>query len=102
MAEICKGYSSEQIATNLGRSINTVRNQTISLYRKLGVSTRSGVVALRVQALELEVRRLRKAMRKLDSRRGLGYATSPLWPFQSRRSNALGALILSHSVIALE
>ena len=40
------GYSNAQIAVALGSSINTVRNQLRSVFRKLNASTRAEVVAL--------------------------------------------------------
>ena len=43
---ICEGLTSRQIADRLKRSPSTVRNQTISIYRSLGVNTRSALVAL--------------------------------------------------------
>jgi DNA-binding CsgD family transcriptional regulator len=43
--KICEGSTSRQIAEELGRSASTVRNQTISIFRKFGVSTRSALVA---------------------------------------------------------
>lgn len=46
LEKICEGKTSRQIAAELARSPSTVRNQTISLYRRLGVNTRSGLVAL--------------------------------------------------------
>jgi DNA-binding NarL/FixJ family response regulator len=46
LEKICEGLTSRQIAKKLGRSPSTIRNQTISIFRKLDVSTRSGLVAL--------------------------------------------------------
>lgn len=46
LEKICEGLTSRQIAKRLGRSPSTIRNQTISIFRKLNVSTRSGLVAL--------------------------------------------------------
>ena len=43
---ICEGLTSRQIAEQLDRSPATIRNQTISIYRRLGVSTRSALVSL--------------------------------------------------------
>ncbi len=43
---ICEGLTSKQIAETLDRSSETVRVQTLSIYRKLGVNTRSALVAL--------------------------------------------------------
>lgn len=43
--KICEGLTSRQIAEELDRSASTVRNQTISIFRKFGVSTRSALVA---------------------------------------------------------
>jgi DNA-binding CsgD family transcriptional regulator len=43
--KICEGSTSRQIAKELDRSASTVRNQTISIFRKFGVSTRSALVA---------------------------------------------------------
>jgi len=45
MEGICEGKTSRQIAADLERSPMTVRNQTISIFRKLGVTTRSALVA---------------------------------------------------------
>jgi DNA-binding CsgD family transcriptional regulator len=45
LAKICEGSTSRQIAQELDRSASTVRNQTISIFRKFGVSTRSALVA---------------------------------------------------------
>lgn len=42
---ICAGKTSRQIAADLTRSPMTVRNQTISIFRKVGVTTRSALVA---------------------------------------------------------
>jgi len=46
LEKICEGKTSPQIALELGRSPSTIRNQTISLFRTLGVHTRAGLVAL--------------------------------------------------------
>jgi len=46
LSGICEGLTSKQIAEQLDRSHETVRVQTLSIYRKLGVNTRSAVVAL--------------------------------------------------------
>jgi len=46
LSGICEGLTSKQIAEQLNRSHETVRVQTLSIYRKLGVNTRSAVVAL--------------------------------------------------------
>jgi DNA-binding NarL/FixJ family response regulator len=43
---ICEGLTSKQIAERFDRSPSTIRNQTIAIYRALGVSTRSALVAL--------------------------------------------------------
>jgi DNA-binding CsgD family transcriptional regulator len=45
LEKICEGSTSRQIAEELDRSTSTVRNQTISIFRKFGVSTRSALVA---------------------------------------------------------
>jgi DNA-binding CsgD family transcriptional regulator len=45
LEKICEGSTSRQIAQELDRSASTVRNQTISIFRKFGVSTRSALVA---------------------------------------------------------
>jgi len=45
LERICEGSTSRQIAEELDRSPSTVRNQTISIFRKFGVSTRSALVA---------------------------------------------------------
>jgi len=45
LEKICEGSTSKQIAEELDRSASTVRNQTISIFRKFGVSTRSALVA---------------------------------------------------------
>jgi DNA-binding CsgD family transcriptional regulator len=45
LEKICEGSTSRQIAEELDRSASTVRNQTISIFRKFGVSTRSALVA---------------------------------------------------------
>jgi DNA-binding CsgD family transcriptional regulator len=43
---ICEGLTSKQIAEKLDRSHETVRVQTLSIYRKVGVNSRSALVAL--------------------------------------------------------
>jgi DNA-binding CsgD family transcriptional regulator len=43
---IVLGYTNPEIATALGTSPNTVRNQLAKLYRKLGVSTRSEMLGV--------------------------------------------------------
>ena len=43
--KICEGLTSRQISKTLGRSPSTVRNQTISIFRKLDVNTRAALVA---------------------------------------------------------
>jgi len=45
LERICEGKTSRQIAAELDRSPSTIRNQTISIYRTLGVNTRSALVA---------------------------------------------------------
>jgi len=45
LEKICEGKTSPQIAAELGRSPSTIRNQTISVYRTLGVNTRAALVA---------------------------------------------------------
>jgi DNA-binding CsgD family transcriptional regulator len=47
---LAQGATNAQIATTLNYSVSTVRNETVSLYRKLGVSGRAEAVA---QALRL-------------------------------------------------
>ncbi len=37
--------SRREIATEIGRSLNTIKTQTQAIYRKLGVSTRSAAIA---------------------------------------------------------
>ncbi len=46
LEKICEGKTSREIAAELQRSPSTVRNQTISIFRALGVKTRAGLVAL--------------------------------------------------------
>ncbi len=46
LAGICEGLTSKQIGEKLDRSSETVRVQTLSIYRKLGVNKRSALVAL--------------------------------------------------------
>jgi DNA-binding NarL/FixJ family response regulator len=46
LERICEGKTSRQIAAELERSPSTVRNQTITMFRTLGVKTRAGLVAL--------------------------------------------------------
>ncbi|MGZ3422531.1 MAG: LuxR C-terminal-related transcriptional regulator [Polyangiales bacterium] len=43
---LCLGYTNREIATACGTSPNTVRNQLVSLFAKLGASTRAEAVAL--------------------------------------------------------
>jgi DNA-binding CsgD family transcriptional regulator len=43
--KLCEGMTSQQIAEDLGRSTSTIRNQTISIFRKFDVSTRAALVA---------------------------------------------------------
>jgi DNA-binding CsgD family transcriptional regulator len=43
---ICEGLTSKEIAARVGRSPSTIKNQTISIYRTLGVNTRAALVAL--------------------------------------------------------
>jgi len=50
LSGICEGLTSKQIGKNLDRSSETVRAQTQSIYRKLGVNTRSALVALMLDA----------------------------------------------------
>jgi len=45
LEKLCEGATSREIATQLGRSVSTIRNQTISIFRKLDVHTRSALVA---------------------------------------------------------
>ena len=45
LEKLCEGATSREIATSLGRSVSTIRNQTISIFRKLNVHTRSALVA---------------------------------------------------------
>jgi DNA-binding CsgD family transcriptional regulator len=45
MRAICEGKTSREIARELGKSVHTVRNQTLSVYRVLGVHTRAALVA---------------------------------------------------------
>jgi DNA-binding CsgD family transcriptional regulator len=45
VAEILKGRSNRSIASALGTSVQTVRNQLTMLYRKLGVSSRLELAA---------------------------------------------------------
>jgi DNA-binding CsgD family transcriptional regulator len=40
------GYTNGEIAASLGTSVNTVRNQMRSVFRKLGATTRAEAVAL--------------------------------------------------------
>ena len=44
-AEILKGNNNKAIASALGTSVQTVRNQLTTLYRKLGVSSRLELAA---------------------------------------------------------
>ena len=41
---ICRGASDEEIAADLGVSLNTIRNHVARLYRKIGVNRRSAVI----------------------------------------------------------
>ncbi len=45
VAEILKGQTNRSIAAVLGTSVQTVRNQLTTLYRKLGVSSRLELAA---------------------------------------------------------
>jgi len=45
-ADILAGLSNREISSQRGTSIRTVANQIASLYRKLGVTSRSELVAL--------------------------------------------------------
>jgi PAS domain S-box-containing protein len=44
LAKICRGLSDAEISDELKLSPNTVRNHVASLYRKIGVNRRSGVI----------------------------------------------------------
>jgi DNA-binding CsgD family transcriptional regulator len=43
---LCLGYTNREIASACGTSANTVRNQLVSLFEKLGASTRAEAVAI--------------------------------------------------------
>jgi len=45
MRAICEGKTSREIAQQFGKSVHTVRNQTLSIYRAMNVHTRSALVA---------------------------------------------------------
>lgn len=45
LEKICEGATSREISKQLGRSVSTIRNQTVSIFRKLDVHTRSALVA---------------------------------------------------------
>ena len=47
---LCLGYSNQEIAKACETSINTVRNQLQSMYRKLGATTRAEAVGLALRA----------------------------------------------------
>ncbi len=46
---LCRGYSQENIAAIFGRSIHTVSVQALSLYRKRGVHTQTGLLLAYLQ-----------------------------------------------------
>jgi DNA-binding NarL/FixJ family response regulator len=41
---LCRGYSQENIAASLGRSVNTISAHALSLYRKRGVHSQIGLL----------------------------------------------------------
>jgi DNA-binding CsgD family transcriptional regulator len=41
---LCRGYSQENIAAILGRSVNTISAHALRLYRKRGVHTQTGLL----------------------------------------------------------
>jgi DNA-binding NarL/FixJ family response regulator len=43
---ICEGLTSKEIAARSGRSPSTIKNQTINIYRTLGINRRAALVAL--------------------------------------------------------
>jgi DNA-binding CsgD family transcriptional regulator len=45
LAEILAGRSNREIALRRGRAVRTIANQLASIYRKLGVTSRSELVA---------------------------------------------------------
>jgi len=47
---LCLGYTNREIALACGSSPNTVRNQLVSIFAKLGVTTRSEAVGVALGA----------------------------------------------------
>lgn len=52
---LCRGLDNAGIAARLGSSVNTVRNQLASIYRKCGTSSRTQIVR---RAIEVGLARL--------------------------------------------
>ena len=43
---VCEGKSNQEIADALGRSLSTVKSQVYAIFKKLGISSRTRLVAL--------------------------------------------------------
>ncbi len=43
--QVCAGWNNEEIARRLGKSLGTVKNQLVSVFRKLGVDSRARLIA---------------------------------------------------------
>lgn len=46
MQRVCQGWSNKEIANHLDKSVRTVKTQLTSVYRKLGVTSRSRLLAM--------------------------------------------------------